>query len=106
MRLGWLEIVIIIIAVILIFVVTRIVRVTRTINTTGETSTEMSTEHITSKPRKMTQRLRAIGISIIIIGIISLLAGVSLFKWVYWSFLGAFIAISIGLLMVLMSRRR
>ena len=54
MRLGWLEIVIIIIAVILILAVTRIVRAGRTINNTGETSTEMSVEQTTGKPTKMT----------------------------------------------------
>ncbi len=106
MRLGWLEIAIIIIAVILVILVTRIIRVGRTINNKRQTSTEMSAEQITGKPRKMTQRLRAIGIIIIISGIISLLAGVSLFKWVYWSFLWAFVAIAIGFVMVLMSRKR
>ena len=106
MRLGWLEIVIIIIAIILILVVTRIVRVGRDITNTGGTSTKMSLEQTTGKPRKMTQRLRATGIIIIIIGIISLLAGVSFFKWAYWSFLWAFITIAIGFMMVFLSRKR
>ena len=106
MRLGWLEIVAIIVAVILILIVTRIVRGVRTISSTNESSNKISGEQITDRPQKRTQRLRIIGIIAILIGIISLLAGVSLFKWIYWSFLLAFLAVAIGFVMVLISRKR
>ena len=106
MRLGLLEIVIILIIIILILVVTRIVRVGRNITNTSKTSTEMSLEQTTGKPGGTTRRLRAMGITFIIVGIISLLAGVGLFKGIYWSLLWAFIAVAVGLIMIFISGKR
>ena len=105
MRPGLLEIVAIIIVAILILVVTRITRARHnTTNNKSKTSTEIDAIPIARQPRKVRQRLRATGIILIITGIISLLAGISLFRWVYWSYLWSFIAISIGFTMILISR--
>ena len=106
MRLGLLEIVIILIVIILILVVTRIIRAGRQTTDKSNTPSEMLIEWGAKRPGKMLQRLRVLGIVSLIIGIISLLAGMSLFKWVYWSFLWSFIAIAIGFTMVLMSKKK
>jgi len=103
MRLGLLEIVIILIIIILILVVTRTVRSRPNSTNEGQTSSYALLEQVAEKRAKVLQRLRAVGLILIVIGIVSLLAGISLFKWVYWSFLWAFIAIAIGLVMVLLS---
>ena len=105
MRPGLSEIIIILIVIILILVVTRIVRVGRDSTDKSKTSDEMAIEQVTKRSSKVLQRLRATGIVFLIIGIISLLAGISVFKWLYWSYLWAFIAIAIGFAMVFVSRK-
>ena len=106
MRPGLLEIAIILIVITLILVVTRIVRAERHTADKDDTSEEISVGQGTERSGKALQRLRAAGIIFLIIGLISLLAGVSLFKWVYWSFLWSFIAITIGFVMVIMSKKK
>jgi Ca2+/Na+ antiporter len=106
MRLGLLEIVIILIIITLFLVVTRIVRAGRNITNTDKTSPEMSPGQTTGKPGEMTQRLRAMGIIFIIVGILSLLAGIGLFKGIYWSLLWAFLAVAVGLIMIFISGKR
>ena len=106
MRPGLLEIAIILIVITLILVVTRIIRAERHTADKSETSDEISIGQGTERSGKARQRLRAAGIIFLIIGVISLLAGISLFKWAYWSFLWSFTAIAIGFAIVLMSRRK
>ena len=107
MRLGLLEIVAIIIVVILILIVTRIIRARHNpTNNKDKTSNEVDTIPIRRQSGKARQRLRAAGIILIITGIISLLAGISLFRWIYWSYLWSFIAISVGFTMIVISRSK
>ena len=106
MRPGLLEIIIILIVIVLVLVVTRIVRAGRNSNDKSKTSDEMPIEQVAGKSKKVLQRLRATGIIFLFIGIISLLAGISMFKWLYWSYLWAFIAIAIGFAMVFVSRKK
>ena len=106
MRFGLLEIIIILIVIVLVLVVTRIVRVRRNSTDKSKTSDEMPIEQVARKSKKVFQRLRATGIIFLFIGIISLLAGISVFKWLYWSYLWAFIAIAIGFAMVFVSRKK
>ena len=106
MRLGLPEIAIVIVVVILILVVTRIVKARRSTTDKGKTSGEMPIEEVAKGSGKALQRLRALGIVFLIIGIISLLAGMSLFKWVYWSFLWSFIAMAIAFTMLFISKRK
>jgi len=106
MRLSLPEIVIILVVIILILIVTRIVRFRSNSTNEDRTSSYAPQGQVAVKQAKVFQRLRAIGLIFVVIGIVSLLAGISLFKWVYWSYLWAFIAIAIGFIMVLMSRNR
>ena len=105
MRPGLSEIIIILIVIILILVVTRIVRVGRNSTDKSKTSDEIPIEQVAKRSSKVLQRLRVTGIIFLIIGIISLLAGISVFKWLYWSYLWVFIVIAIGLAMVFVSRK-
>ena len=105
MRPGLSEIIIILIVIILILVVTRIIRVGRNSTDKSKTSDEIPFEQVAKRSSKVLQRLRVTGIIFLIIGIISLLAGISVFKWLYWSYLWAFIAIAIGFAMVFVSRK-
>ena len=106
MRLGVQEIATIIIVVVLVLVVVRIVGAGRKITKKGKTSGETPNEQVARGSGKVVQRLRAAGIIFIIIGIISLLAGMSMFKWVYWSYLWSFVAFGIGFAMVFISRKK
>ena len=106
MRPGPFEIAAIIIVVLLIIIVTRIVRGGRNTANTGKASKEITTGQTTAKPVKIKRRLRVSGIILVIIGIISLLVGVSLLKWLYWSYLWAFIAIVIGFIIIFISRKK
>ncbi len=106
MRPGLLEIIIILIVIILVLVVTRIARTGRNRNDKSKASDKIPTKQVAGKSKRILQRLRATGIVFLVIGIISLLAGISVFKWLYWSYLWAFIAVAVGVVMVFMSRKK
>ena len=106
MRLGLPEIIIIIVVVVVIVVVARIFKAGRSTNDKSKESGETPIEQVAKRPGKALQRLRVWGIVFVIIGVISLLGGMSMFKWAYWSYLWSFIAVAAGLTMLFVSKKK
>jgi len=105
MRLGPLEIVLIIVVVIAVAVIARIVCTGRGIAKRNEATTSEAT---TSQPERnrLWGYLNGTGIVMIVAGIAALIAAVSLFRLVLQSYLWAFILMAAGTILVLFSRKR
>jgi hypothetical protein len=107
MRPDPLEIGIILVVVLLVAVIMRIVRFSRDTTAKGEeSSVEIRKQKIDGRRGKGRRYLGLIGTAFILIGLFLLLSGINLFKWVLWSYLWSFIIVSIGFMMVLVSRKK
>jgi Na+/H+ antiporter NhaD/arsenite permease-like protein len=107
MKPGPLEIILIIVVVIAVAVIVRIAGAGRRAT---QRSTPSDTDTTADPYRQKTSRARGFlnksGLALILAGIIGLLAAVSLFRWILQSYLWAVIIIVIGLMLVLLSRKR
>ena len=99
MRLGFLEIGIIVVLVLLIFGITRMMR-------PGQNVPKREKQEGEKTGEVRHPRLRLSGIILIIVGIIILLVSVSLVKWIFWGGLWALIIVAIGLLVIIIARHR
>ena len=99
MRLGPQEVIVIIVIIIAAAVLTRIIRTSRLSNQGNKDASEKKT----NKPRSF---LRKSGFAFIGVGIILLLAGISMFKWALQSYMWSFMLIVIGLVIVLLFRKK
>ncbi len=98
MRLGPLEIVLIIIVVIFVALITRILGPMR--------SRASATRKEPGSPQQARGFLSKTGIAFIIAGVLGLVAVGSLFRWVLQGYLWALIAITGGIIMMLLARRK
>jgi hypothetical protein len=96
MKVGWLEIVLIILVVIAVTVIARIVGA-------GRRDREMETPKNKARPGKSLNRT---GIFLIIAGIAGLIVAASVFRLVLQSYLWALIVIAAGTILVFIARRR
>ena len=107
MRLGIFEIVIIIVVIIVIALITRIIRVNRgAVAQSKKTSTEIPTLQSNATTSRVHRFLKRIGVTLILTGGILLLAGISMFRWAFQSYIWSFIMIAMGLVIVLLSRKK
>ena len=93
MRLGFWEIGIIVAVIIIIYIATRMMR-------SGQDGNRKK------KAEPKHPRLKLTGIALTILGIIFLLASVSLAKWIFWSNIWAFIILAAGVLIIFLTRRK
>ncbi len=100
-----LEIVLIIAVIIIIALIARIVRTGRA--AAGQNPAP-NLDTATSPPEKnrTASYLNRGGITMVIIGIIALVAAASLFRWVLQGYLWAFILITLGVMLVVLSRKK
>jgi len=103
MKLGWLEIVLIIFVVIAIAIIARIIRPGSTASQKNNKSTDATNESKTDRHSKILGRT---GIALIIAGGIALVAGISMLQWVLHNYVLSFILIVIGIIILMISRRR
>ena len=103
MRLGWLEIVLIIFVIIAIAVIARIIRPGRAASQKNDKSTAITNGSKTDRHAKILGRT---GIALIIAGGIALVAGISMLQWVIHNYVLSFILIVIGIIVLMISRRR
>lgn len=96
MKVGWLEIVLIIIVVIAVTVIARIAGA-------GRRDEAPATPKARSRPRNSLKRT---GIGLIIGGIAGLIVAASVFRLVLQSYLWALIVIAAGMIMLFIARRR
>ena len=107
MQLGLLEIGIIIVVALVIYGLVRMMRLGQNVAKKNETPVGAAKQEDDKKPERVRHpRLQITGIALTLIGIIILLASVSLVKWFFWGSVWALIVIAVGLLIIFMIRRR
>ena len=107
MRLGILEIVIIIAIIIAIAVVTRIHRSYRDATEQSKKSSEEITHwQLKEKADKTRSYLKRVGTAFFIAGTILALAGMSMFRWAVQSYVWSFIIVGVGLVLLFLSRKK
>ena len=102
MKIGWLEIVLIIFVVIAVVVIARIIRPGR-IASQQSNNTRPGTGNSTNRRSGILKRT---GIALIAAGGIALIAGVSMLRWVLHNYVLAAILIACGVTIFVISRRK
>ena len=107
MRLGLLEIVIIIAVIIAIAVIARIIRTGRNIaRENTESSVDIAIKPADESTNRTRRFFRKAGIALVLAGVILLLAGVGMFKWALQSYMWSFVIVIIGILLAFLSKKR
>ena len=107
MRLGILEIVIIIAVIIAAAFIARILRTGRnTDHQNGESPTDILVKQVEKSTNKTFGFLRRAGIALVLTGVIILLAGIAMFRWAFQSYYWSFIIVVIGIVLVFLSRKK
>jgi membrane protein required for beta-lactamase induction len=101
MRIGPLEIALIIIIVIVVALTARIIRIQHN----KQEKTDAPVWQREDKPGKMRRYLKSLGVVLVLGGIIVSLAGISLFRWAVQSYIYALISIGLGAVLLLLARR-
>lgn len=107
MKIGWIEIVLIIFVVIAMAVIARIIRPGRIAsqqNNSGESdTTAVSPQNKTGRRSSLLVRT---GIALIAAGVIALIAGVSMLQWVLHNYVLSSVLIICGIVICVLSRRK
>ncbi len=107
MRLGPGEIILIIAIIIAAALITRIVRTGRgTARQNEESAVAITAKPSEDKSNRAHGFFKRAGIAFVLIGIVILLAGMSMFRWALQSYLWSFIIIVIGLVILLLSKKK
>lgn len=107
MRLGAIEIGIIIVIAIIIFGVVRMRQIGQSPAKENKTSarvTKRKNEKVSKRARH--PRLQILGFILILVGILTLLTNINLAKWVAWAPIWALVIAAIGLVTIFIARRR
>lgn len=107
MKIGWIEIVLIIFVVIAVAVIARIIRPGRIAsqqnNTTESGTAEVATEDKTNRRSGLLART---GIALIAAGGIALIAGISMLQWVLHNYVLSSVLIICGIVIFVLSCRK
>lgn len=107
MRLGPLEIILIIVVIIAIALLTRILRTNRgSAQQNKESSVDTQIKPTEVRTSKIQSLFKRIGIAFTLTGIILLLAGIGMFRWAFQSYLWSLIIIAIGIVLIFLSRKK
>ena len=107
MRIGLLEI---IVAAIIITAIVLIARVTRAkpenMAQNEESPTDITDWQVRGRSGMMRNHLKRLGIAFVVAGILFALAGTSMFRWVIQGYIWALIAVVLGFILLLVTRRK
>ena len=107
MRLGLLEIIVIIAIIIAIAVITRIFRTSRGIaKQNKESPVGAPVKPVGERTGRPGNFLKRAGVACILTGGVLSLAGISMFRWAFQSYSWAFIIVVIGLVLLFLSVKR
>ena len=104
MRIGPLEIIVIVIILIVIAVITRSVRYSR--NSAKQDAGSPPDKRGDHKQMNMWVYVKRTGIAFVITGILFAVAGISMFRWAIQSYLWAFILMVLGFAVLFLSRKK
>jgi len=106
MRLGILELGVVIAIILIIFLVARAIRGSRSSPTKDDKSVAGQTTDVDERTREnRRQTLRRTGIVFLAFAVITILACVSLFRWLMWGYAVFFITLAIGLMLMYISKK-
>jgi|GEM_PF-6030972 len=106
MRLGIFELGTIIVILLIIFLVARVVRGSKNNSIKKERPIAGQTTNVEERIREMRrQALRRTGIIFLAFAAITILACVSLFRWLMWGYVVFFLTLLIGLVLLYISRK-
>ena len=103
MRFGWLEIILVIVVIIAIAIIARIIRPGRIARRQNE---EPERRPKPASSGKTSSFLNRTGIVLIIAGGIALVAAFSFFRFILQSYLWAFLAIAVGVILLRFTRKK
>ncbi len=107
MRLGPFEIIVTIVIISAIAVIARIFRSNRVATRQSEKSHEESqAKPVKVGTSKIRSNLKRAGITFTLVGIVLLLASISLFRWAFQGYLWSLIIVAIGLVLLFLSRKK
>ena len=106
MKFGAMEIGIIIVIILIIFGVTQLRKASVNHAREQEYEPPVRTRRYRQRPRRSHHpRLQIAGFIVILVGILVLLSGLNMIKWVVWSPIAAIIIVALGLATIFMARR-
>jgi hypothetical protein len=107
MKIGWIEIVLIIFVVIAVAIIARIIRPGRIASQQSDNA-ESNTAAVSTGNRAMKRSgiMTRTGIALIAAGGIALIAGASMLKWVLHNYIISVVLIACGLIIFVISRRK
>ncbi len=103
MRFGALEIGIILVIILIIFGVTRLRKLT--VNSAPQDEAPVRARRRRQPKQTHHSRLQIVGFIVILVGILVLLSGLNMIKWVVWSPFAAIIIVALGLVTIIIARR-
>lgn len=107
MRLGPIEIILIIVVIIAAVIIARIIRTGReSAKQNGKSATDTTVKPSESKASRLPGFLGRTGIALMIAGGIALIAGISMLKWAIHNYVLSFILIVVGIIIFTLSRRK
>lgn len=108
MKLGPLEIGIIIVIIVIIFAVTRMMRIGK--NTAEQDKPPVVRRRTAANNAKAKSirrsRFQILGGIFVLVGVLVLLSNLNLIKWIFWGNILAYIIAAIGLVTIFVARRR
>ena len=107
MRIGLLEIIVIAVIIITIVLIARFARAKPEDATQDEEPpTYIATKPVKDSSGRIRNYSKRLGIAFVIAGILFALAGISMFRWALQGYVWAFVAMGLGFVLLLLSRRK
>ena len=107
MKIGWLEILLIIFVLIAVAIIVRIIRPGRIASRNDDNhSTDIDKRPANNKTDRRSNLLTRTGIALMAAGGIALIAGVSMLQWVVHNYVLSLVLIICGLVILIISRRK
>lgn len=107
MRIGLLEIIVIAVIIIAIVLIARFARAKpEDITRNEEPPTYITTKPVKDSSGRIRYYSKRLGTAFIIAGILFALAGISMFRWALQGYVWAFVAMGLGFVLLLLSRRK
>ena len=107
MKIGWLEIVLIIFVFIAVVIIARIIRPVRIASRNDDSrSADNDKAAANDNSKRRSSLLARTGIALIAAGGIALVAGVSMLQWVLHNYVLSLVLIACGIIIFVMSRRK
>jgi len=107
MQIGLSEIIVIIVVIIVTVLLLRIFRTSRQAPAPDEQHTaETLAGRAGKKSGAARGRINRAGITLVLIGAVILFVGIVMFRWAYQSYMWSFAVIALGLVLLLLSRRK